>query len=318
MMVAILLLAQVTAAPLSIVVSEAGPPREGCPNLELTQRAVNERLYGHDTEGGQWAARYVVTQSSVPGQNEVVRLELSDPEGRVRLRRELAIANEDCSDVAQAIALVLERYFADLAAEQTKESEPIAPPPVKPTQTPTPLARPEPQAPRAAETRLRAGLAGAFLPPDSAFALDLSLRFDHEWWSVGLRAAVPPKTRSERVQGGFAELSAWPLRLWFAADARWDGIELSIGPDFLVSLENGDTMGIADSGAGTRLVLGVGAQGNLLVSLAGPVDLALAAGAEATLPLAMSQFLLRESEREILKPHPIEGFIAAGLAFSFY
>ncbi len=316
MMVATLVLAGIAAAPLSVVVSEAGPPREGCPNLELTQHEVNERLRGHETEGGQWAARYVVTQSSVPGESEVVRLELSDPEGRVRLRRELAISGEDCSDVAQAIALVLERYFAELAAEQTKESEPPTAPPAQPSPPRAPPARPEPMAPPQSETRLRAGLGGVFLAPDSGFGLDLSLRFDHDWWSAGVRGALPPKTRYESVQGGNADLRAWPFRMWFAVDSRWDGIELSLGPDFLVSLESAKTTGIAESGAGTRLVLGLGAQANLLVSLAGPVDLAFAGGAELTLPLAMSQFLLRESEREILRPHPIEGFFSAGLAFS--
>jgi hypothetical protein len=165
---------------------------------------------------------------------------------------------------------------------------------------------------------LRAGLGAAFLMPDPAFALDLSLRFDHAWWSVGLRSALPPKTRSEQLQGGTAELSAVPFRLWFAADARWDGVELSLGPDFLISLENGDTSGISESGAGNRFVLGLGAQANLLVSLVEPLDLSLAAGADATLPLAMSQFLLRESEREILEPRPIEAFVAAGLAFSLF
>ena len=72
MMAAVLALAEIAAAPVSVVVSEVGPPHAGCPNLELTQRTVNERVHASDSEGGTWALRYVVTQSSVPGENEVV------------------------------------------------------------------------------------------------------------------------------------------------------------------------------------------------------------------------------------------------------
>src|SRR5262249_54969779 len=102
--------AELVTAAASIVVVDAGPPHQGCPDLELTRQAVAERAHPPAEESGEWRASYVVTQSSVPGEAEVLRLELVDPEGRVRLRREFAIAGESCDVVASAIALVLERY----------------------------------------------------------------------------------------------------------------------------------------------------------------------------------------------------------------
>jgi len=153
--------------------------------------------------------------------------------------------------------------------------------------------------------------------PDTALALDVSLRFDHDWWSVGVRSALPGKSRTEAVQEGAATLHSVPFRLWFAADALRDHVELSLGPDVLVLLEKAETTGTDRTGEGTRLVVGLGAQTNVLVPLAGPLKLGLAAGADVTLPLAMSRFLLGESEREVLKPHVIEGFLGLGLVLSF-
>jgi hypothetical protein len=333
MMAVILALAGVAAAPLSIVVSEAGAPREGCALLEQTQRGINERVGTQHAEGGTWAARYVVTQSSVPGESEIVRLELSDPEGRVRLRRELPIEGENCADVAQAIALVVERYFADLAAEhvaeaETPESSPaVATPTPEPSPAPSPVVAPAPPAapppqrpPRALGQRpvtlWRAGVGAALLLPDPAARVDVNVRLDHAWWSAGLRGVVPTKERSEPLDEGKAELSALPLRLWAAADWTWDDLEVSLGPELLVSLERGDTVASDRIGDGTRLVLGLGAQANALLSLSGPVALSLAAGGDVTLPLAMSQFLVAETEREVLKPRIFEGFLAGGLVFS--
>jgi hypothetical protein len=326
MMAVILALAEVTATPLSIVVLDAGPAHDGCPNLELTQRAVSERVRA-ESESGQWSARYVVTQSSVPGESEIVRLELSDPEGRVRLRREFALAGEDCEHVAEAIALVLERYFADLAAESEL-------PPASEAESPTPELAPWPSssAPSSSapavpaeaerEQHLRTGLGGVFLVPDPLLTLELQVRFDHEWWSTGLRGAVAVDRRHERVLTengqGDASLSAIPLRLWFAADKRWGPLEVSLGPEFLVSLERGTTVGVTRSGDATRVVLGVGAQGTILIATGTPFSVALSTGGDMTLPLAMSQFLIGSIEQEVLKPRLFEGYFSAGFVVALF
>ncbi len=320
-------LAELLAAAASIVVIDAGPAHQGCPNLETTRQKVVERVRPPEQDAGEWSARYVVTQSSAPGDPQFVRLELVDPRGRVRLRRELSIEGETCDSVAEAIALVLERYFAELASElppgdePEPVAEPVAPPPAPvAVSSTTPVAKPEPR-----RTELFVGAGTALLLPDPDAAVDLQFRARFSSFSLGLRGAVPPHRRYERLAGGgSAELESVPVRASLAALAALGAFEFELGPELLASIEHGQTdaaesgASLMEAGGAFRLVLGLGLQAGALLPVSERFGVSLAAGVDYLLPLSMSQFLIDDSPpREVLKPHVFAGFVALGPIFIF-
>lgn len=102
-------------AMLSGLVIETGAPDSLCPDLGQTRAAVEARLGRVDApQESPWRARYTIVHS--PENGDYIRLELTDPRGASVLLRDLPMAGESCSTMAQAIALVLERYFRDLEA----------------------------------------------------------------------------------------------------------------------------------------------------------------------------------------------------------
>ncbi len=315
-------LAQVLAAMASIVVIDAGQDHQGCPDLLLTRQEVAERVHPPEQESGEWSARYVVTQSSVPGEAQFVRLELADPAGRVRLRRELAIEGETCESVAQAIALVLERYFEDVGTDTAPSDDARAPAP-EPVTVPKPAPPPPPPPPKQVEAHrmeVLFGLSTALLLPDPSAALDAELRIRFEHLSVGLRAALAPNRRFEAIGGGgSATLESVPVRATFAVDAALGPVRFAAGPELLAAIEHGEThglessLGISETGSGFRFLLGLGLQADALWRVSQRFGLGLAGGVDYVLPLSMSQFLIDDSPpREVLKPHDFEGFVALG------
>src|SRR6187551_2251169 len=88
---------------------ETGTPAALCPDIAEVRRAVRDRL---TIEGeGDWLASYDLVHRPQSEAGDIVRLELRDPAGRLRLRRELPRSGASCVALAQAVAMVLEGYF---------------------------------------------------------------------------------------------------------------------------------------------------------------------------------------------------------------
>lgn len=93
------------------LVVETPSPDALCPDLAHTRESVRSRL--GEVQGAGYRAHYTIVHERGDHPKDFVKLELIDPAGDVRLRRELPIGNS-CGAVADAIALVLERYFRTL------------------------------------------------------------------------------------------------------------------------------------------------------------------------------------------------------------
>jgi hypothetical protein len=143
---ALMISKHVLASPFSRGLAvETQSPDALCPDLATTREAIHNRLGTLALAGEErgWLARYTVGHA--PGQaGDFVRLELLDPGGVLRLQRDLPRQDEACATLAQAIALVVERYFRELAPEVTVAPA-VAPSPTpaqKPVSAPVPLLTP--------------------------------------------------------------------------------------------------------------------------------------------------------------------------------
>src|SRR6188768_390554 len=107
---------------------ETGTPAALCPDIGEVRRAVRERL--NVEGGGEWLASYDLVHRPDAEAGDVVRVELRDPAGRLRLRRDLPRSGESCVALAQAVALLLESFFrhpADPPAARSPAATAAAP-----------------------------------------------------------------------------------------------------------------------------------------------------------------------------------------------
>src|SRR3954452_19199021 len=106
---------------------ETGTPAALCPDVAEVRRAVRDRL---NIEGeGEWLASYDLVHRPQSESGDIVRLELRDPAGRLRLRRELPRSGASCVALAQAVAMVLEGYFRHPGEPIDETAPPAAPVP---------------------------------------------------------------------------------------------------------------------------------------------------------------------------------------------
>ncbi|HWZ88001.1 MAG TPA: hypothetical protein VNW92_04105, partial [Polyangiaceae bacterium] len=207
------------AAPFSEGLAvETDSPDALCPDLATTRAAIHNRLgtLSLASEQQGWIARYTVGHA--PGeQGDFIRLELIDPTGTRRLLRELPREGESCATLSQAIALVVERYFRELAPESLAAPAPDPDLDSVSTAGPkAPSAQPDPLTPRWA-VGLGSGFASApagavaelqggyWLAPQ--FHLELALLAD-----LGVHTERPPTAK--------LELRSYPAELSFGIGQR--------------------------------------------------------------------------------------------------
>jgi hypothetical protein len=296
-----------------------------CPPLEEARAAVKARV-GEVT--GEYQAEFALIRATDGGQS----LELSVSEhGALKLRRSLPLAGFGCEDAAQAIALVLERYFDGVEnptsrgeAEQSSISATTETPPVRVTK----LAGTTPSAPlvelavRERTWQLALGFAYDF---ELGFAPTLGLRYTPELlrvsslWRFGLFADVglfvKPVTERVREQ----ELSASTAQLAFSAPLWVDlgRAGLGFGPWAQIRVQRGKAQRLDDEDPAYRALPGLGGtlQATWSLSRAWSLGGGLALGAQLT--DASSSFVLRQSDgrtRPVLAPQA--WFAQAGLGIA--
>lgn len=154
---------------------EAVPPDTRCPAQADVEAALANRV-PDDLDG--WVAWYRVEAWFEPPRENRLRFELRDATGRLRLRREMAIGDQGCPAAAEGLALIVERYFEEVA---WTASVPL--PEVERPEEPPPARRVELQV--AAAGRREVGLA-------PALALDLRVALAANWVAVaGLMVQGP-------------------------------------------------------------------------------------------------------------------------------
>lgn len=103
---------------------ETGSPDALCPALPAAREAVERRLGTLvGASGAGWRARYTIAHAPQGAQMDFVRLELFAPDGALQLSRDLPLEAGACSTVAEAIALVLDRYFRKLPLDESAARE---------------------------------------------------------------------------------------------------------------------------------------------------------------------------------------------------
>jgi hypothetical protein len=244
-----------------------------CPPLEETRRAVAARLGNVELEG-TWRATYVVVHRT---RGDFVSLVLLDPQGVMRLERELPVQAGSCSTLSSAIALVLERFFLKPEQPAAQEHDASPPPPPLRQTEPAPEAAPptqvEPVEPAPSVERDSAPAPATDEP--RAFRAGLGLWATTSWlaptlyldrvvsgrYRVALSAGFDLSDHEVVQDEGSTAARRAPFALSVQRDFPIASLgTLSAGLDVLGVLEVARTTGLAQSGNGARLVPGLGAR----------------------------------------------------------
>jgi hypothetical protein len=181
--------------------------------------------------------------------------------------------------MAQAIALVIDSFFRELA--QTPAHEEPEPSPKKSEATPTPSREPSmvatpaeskkpiakelPKQPEAHRWQAAVTLGGSYESTPSKAALLVGFSIAQPWqWRTQLQASLPFSEQSERHEGGVAVGYVMPVR-WSVSYVRhaFNRFDWSIGPEALLSIEQGAAKEVSQGRSGWRVSPGIGAQTGL-------------------------------------------------------
>jgi hypothetical protein len=276
-----------------------------CPPLEEARAAITARV-------GEVRGAYHVEFALVRTADGRPVLELWVREGEeLVLQRELPLDDAGCQDAAQAIALVLERYF-DAVEKPTPPASNLEPipetPAARPSQdSPSPVARdvPEPPAPSSTRRAVRAragltydlelGLAPTLGVAVSPAAFRLTPRLQ-----VGVTLDISPflTPLTEQIRG--EEISAFSLQgaLAFPLALSFAPWSASIGPWAQLRFQRAEAPALAHDRPAQRAVPGFGGFAQLDWSLRPTWTLGLGVALGAQVVGASSRFVLRRADSE--------------------
>lgn len=299
-----MLLAALVLASLSAAVDVTARPEDTrCPRPQALSAALAGRVPAQAT---RWSVRYRVEAPAAGTSERRVWLELRDQQGDLRLRRELAIAEDQCDAAADAIALIVARSFREVSwtgAVPLPDMERKAEPP------PPPVRRGPPW-----EVELGLSLRReSMLIPGVALAVRAPVAA--RWRLVG--GLVLQLPLSQAVDGG--SVSFWGLparaslrRLVASGPLAFDG-----GPQVTVAYERASRPGPADNAA-SRLFLSAGAVCSARWALAPAWALALDFAAEVLVVApAFHAETASAGVTTVWAPHRIQLAATANVARSF-
>ena len=303
------------AAPLaSGLVIESGSPDALCPDLATTRQVIYNRLgtLALESEQRGWVARYTVGHAPAT-QGDFIRLLLIDPAGTERLVRDLPSAGASCATLSQAIALVVERYFRELAPGEEPPAPTPAPPPEAP-QTP-PLVQLVPEDPLTPRLALGSSLGWMSADPGAAFGVQVG------YWALpavhlefGLLAGLSP--HPQRMNNAELELRSYPAEFALGFGQRgkiWDAFA---GPEARWTLQRPSATGLTiDSRAGAAFSAGIA--GGISYWPGGSLGITLRASADYT--LADTEYSVaiagEAGSRRVLEEAPFQALTTVGLVW---
>lgn len=285
-----------------------------CPSVAEARAAIEARV---GEVRGDYRAEFALVRA-LDGR-QVLELSLREGPEQV-LARELPLDGAGCEDAAQAIALVLERYFdaVEKPAASGTNGEPIPvrldEPPVRvATAAPVHDAAPSPAPVLTAPAwRARAGF-GYDLHLGSAPLLGLAL-FPGAWkltrrLALGVALDVAPFASSLRQEVRGQAISAFTLQAALSLPLTWrlDPWSLAVGPWAQLRFQRAEGASLAHEQVAYRAVAGLGAVAQLGWSPAThwTIGLGVAAGSQAA--GAASRFVLRGADgaaKPVLVPEP--------------
>jgi len=318
---AALLLATPALARAEGLTLETGSPDALCPELEATRDAVRRRLGELVVPGGSFRARYTIAHAPSGTPRDFVRLELHGPDGTLRLERDLPL-EESCSTMAEVIALVLDRYFRALLADEPGAAE-ASPPQLAPA-PPADAADAGAAAPARvapADSAPTRALLAAELGVQSAAGPMLGARALVELWPhlyAGTALHVALTAQRETLDGG-GEVSGRcaAFRLFGAWGGELGPVLLYAGPGFSFRLTRGEGEGLDDGQSGYRGTWAVGLDAGALWMPGGGWMLGAVADLDLSITNLGGRFDVQGQSDEVLKPETLQGWfgVAAGYGF---
>ena len=297
---------------------ETGTPAALCPDIGEVRRAVRERL--NVEGGGEWLASYDLVHRPEAQSGDVVRVELRDPAGRLRLRRELPRSGESCVALAQAVALVLESFFRHPASEQPDDDAgggAAAPPAIAAA----------PARPAALGWGPAVELLGAWAGGPSGPALAVDVWYgagSMSPWAFGLEGvwmASEQRFTIELPGSGQATASARStlFRGWVARRLRVaEPVEILLGPELVLGLDHVQPSGVPNGMSNVRAAPGVGGRAQLRLRLASRVALSLVAALDVTPPALAGRLEIEGLPGELFPAPAVRLFVGAGIALALF
>jgi hypothetical protein len=313
-------------APLLIAWSIAGlrveteTPDALCPDLGQVRAAARARL--GDIEGpGEWLASYaLVHRPDAPEGGDVIRIDLRDPAGRLRLHRELGRTGESCASLASAVVVVLDGYFRQPA--QAAGVAGASPAGATDAATSAAASRSGPASSPAVVDAAAGWVGGGRSSP--ALALGLRLGLGRSRWWVGVQGAWALHDQTETIASdspGAARLTSYAVRGFLArALLRTDRVEVFAGPEILLALDRVDGAALPGGASGLRAGWGGGARAQIDVRLARRFSAVAQAAVDVT-PAAWGGSLVVDGPNgatEIFHPAAFRALIAGGLSLAMF
>jgi hypothetical protein len=297
---------------------ETGSPDALCPDLGLTEAALERRLGTLVTAPGAFfRVRYTIGHAPQGNPRDFVHLELFAPDGTLQLSRDLPLEGQ-CATMADVIAVVIDGHFRPLPHEEPEPramTQPALP-------APAPIDEPE-RAPVAREST-----AGARLP----LVLGAELAARHPVGPViGLRATaqiarpvyltaglgLDLRSRSEPLEGG-GRVSARGAHLQLSAgyDLSVGPVHALVGPSLRFIVDRGSAEGLpVDYTPGSRAVIAPGLFAGVLWCFHERLALSLTSTFDWSLPGASGRFAI--DGRDVLEPPGFDVGVGVGLGYAF-
>lgn len=223
----------------------ARPAETRCPSRLALASALEGRV---PDEADGWSVRYRVEARGAGTDDNRVWLELRDAEGDLRLRRELAIADDGCAAAADGIALIVARFFREV---QWTGAVPL-PDMERKAEPPPPVLSP-PGRPWELEAALTLRRAVNLTP---GLSLATRLPFGRSWL-VGAGVIAEAPVKSPLPMFGTMTLWSVPLRVSVRRVLVRGSLAFDGGPQVTVAYERASLS--VSSGVSSRVVVSGGA-----------------------------------------------------------
>jgi hypothetical protein len=307
---------------------ETATPDALCPDVGQVRDGVRARL-GEIEGPGEWVASVALVHRPDAGAGDVVRLELRDPAGRLRLRRELPRAGESCKAVGQAVVLLLDAYFRHPSDAVDVDGEgggarpggangPAAPPTPAPTTT-TITSTPAPATVGGA-LDLLVGWAGG--PSSPALGVGVGVGVGPRW-AAGLDLAWLTAQQDQAVDvtgaSGSATMHSLALRIYVARRLRVARrAELAAGPEAVLALDRAVTSTALGGESNVRAAGGPGLRGQLRVRISETVSLSVVGAADLTPRAWAGSFGLAGSTVDLFPPPRARFYAGVGVGICLF
>jgi hypothetical protein len=313
-------LAAVLAGAIPPVAVSSGDDAVTCPEAAAVQRSI-DRL---DRDGGAPPWQLLMERARAPSLPRAdpglsLQVALLEPGGQTVMVRGLGVEGKSCEAAAEAVALMVERYFRDIVwtAGTTAPEVRIDRPSIYSASRDS-ASRDTPSTGRSDRPpRLLLSIGPAFWSRASSpltAGAELRARLGGPV-SAALASFIPLRGSEPVVAGmGQASLVGWPVLARFIGQVGAGRLGLTASAEGLLTFERAQTVGLVTPGAKSRTVMSVGLGAGTVVALSRRWRLLVEASGHRAV-LGRSFFVVGRPGT-ILEPARWQGLLAARLGWT--